>query len=127
MGTAANGYGIGVLVVVLASGAMADGEWVALSGPQIEAALDGRKLVYSTASQTFYKSGRTLYDTGRPSWGYWRIQGDAYCSQWPPNDGWDCYSFERRVRTSVDNSGEEKIELRFISQSGHVTEARYTE
>ena len=81
----------GAIVLAVSIPAALAGDWQALSGPEIEEALDDRKLRYAAATQTFYKSGKTLYDAGRPSWGYWRIQGDRYCSQWPPNAGWDCY------------------------------------
>ena len=64
-----------------------------LPGPAIAAALTGQALTYdSGARQVFYASGRTLYDGGAPSWGYWRVEGGLYCSQWPPADGWDCYT-----------------------------------
>ncbi|MEL6583180.1 MAG: hypothetical protein AAFQ36_05055 [Pseudomonadota bacterium] len=64
-----------------------------LPGPAITAALSERALTYEGgARQVFYASGRTLYDAGAPSWGYWRVEGGFYCSQWPPADGWDCYS-----------------------------------
>jgi hypothetical protein len=110
-----------VALVISISGAYA-GEWQALTGSEIEAALDDRKLRYAAATQTFYKSGKTLYDAGRPSWGYWRIQGDEYCSQWPPNAGWECYGFEQRLNDLTNT-----IELRFISQTGHKTDAIYME
>jgi hypothetical protein len=109
------------VLVGLTLPAYADGTWSKLSGPEIEKALDDRKLRYSAATQTFYKSGKTLYDAGRPSWGYWRVQGDEYCSQWPPNAGWECYGFERRTALNGE------VELRFLSQTGHATNAEYTE
>lgn len=98
----------------LGSVAAADGEFRALSGTEIEAALDDVTVVYEGgAVQTFYASGRTLYNAGRDSWGSWRVQGDQYCSEWPPNAGWDCYD--------MDTDG---TELRFISDRGHITVGR---
>jgi hypothetical protein len=88
-------------------------EWQALDGAALEAALNATTLQYDGASQVFYVSGRTLYDNGRPSWGYWAARGDSYCSQWPPADGWECYAVEQHV-----NGGA----LRFISETGFVTE-----
>ena len=88
-------------------------DWVALSGDEITAALSEQKLQYETASQVFYASGKTLYDAGRPSWGYWEARGDAYCSQWPPAGGWACYGMERNTATG---------NLRFIGESGDITE-----
>ncbi|MGR3502882.1 hypothetical protein [Pseudaestuariivita sp.] len=69
-------------------------DWQPLDGPAIRDALTERTLRFPTATQTFYASGRTLYDAGRPSWGYWRIEADRYCSQWPPRGEWACYAVE---------------------------------
>lgn len=65
--------------------------WVRLMGSDIEETLNDTTWDYKAAWQTFYASGRTLYQAGRDSWGAWRVQGDSYCSEWPPNAGWDCY------------------------------------
>ena len=90
-------------------------EFVKLSGAEIEAALDDHRLIYDLeTSQDFEASGRTLYYSGRESLGYWRIQGDQYCSTWPPNAGWECYDVER--------SGDV---IRFISSRGHITDGRF--
>lgn len=92
-------------------------EWVAMSGAQIRDALTGRVLAYPDTTQDFLASGRTLYiHKGRESWGYWRVQGDQYCSQWPPNDLWACYDMERRGAV-----------LRFVGAGADITEARYAE
>ena len=69
--------------------------WVAMTGPDLESALDDQTLDYDNAWQKFNASGTTLYNAGRDSWGYWRAQGNQYCSEWPPNAGWDCYDMER--------------------------------
>ncbi|MEL6479615.1 MAG: hypothetical protein AAFR17_19990 [Pseudomonadota bacterium] len=66
-------------------------EEVAVPGNEIHPLLADTTLRYEAAVQTFYRSGRTLYDDGQPSWGYWEVRGDAYCSQWPPQAGWACY------------------------------------
>lgn len=84
-----------------------------MGGDEIETALDETTLQYEGARQVFYKSGRTLYDNGRPSWGYWAARGDMYCSQWPPADGWECYRLERHISDKV---------LRFVSETGYITE-----
>ena len=42
--------------------------------------------------QTFEETGETLYATaGRVAYGRWRVDGDRYCSVWPPATGWNCY------------------------------------
>jgi len=43
------------------------------------------------SSQTFHKNGETTFVEGRPSLGYWRVDNDQYCSQWPPSSTWACY------------------------------------
>lgn len=91
-------------------------EWKPMTGAEIETALSGKTLIYDNAQQVFYPSGRTLYDAGRPSWGYWAARGDQYCSQWPPGDLWACYDMER-----------DGDMLRFIAGDGSVTTGRYRE
>jgi len=101
---------------VLCSPSWADTDWVPLSGDQIEEVLRDRGLSYEDATQYFYASGRTLYTSGRDSWGYWRVDADRYCSQWPPADGWACYRMARRS----DNGA-----LKFIGDSGAETVGVY--
>lgn len=93
-------------------------EWRPLAGPEIVDALTGARLVHESATQAFYASGRTLYDAGRPSWGYWEVREDRYCSQWPPAGGWACYDLERDSGTGA---------LRFVGDSGDITEGRVAE
>jgi len=102
------------IMMVLAGPAWAD--WQPMTGAEIAAALSGRTLMYETARQEFFASGRTLYDAGRPSWGYWEVRGAQYCSQWPPADGWACYDMQRDPVTGA---------LRFVGASGDATEGRY--
>ena len=104
-----------IIALLTPFSAVAEG-WERLSGDEIRTALEGRKLQYSFATQDFRSSGRTLYDSGRPSWGYWRVQDDQYCSQWPPSDLWACYH--------MDKNGEK---LRFVGDRDDVTEGVYIE
>ncbi|WP_420863785.1 hypothetical protein [Algirhabdus cladophorae] len=103
-----------LILAMMAGPASADG-FEAMTGAQINAALSDRSLTYAGTTQKFYASGRTLYDAGRPSWGYWAVRGDQYCSQWPPNDTWDCY----------DMASDGEI-IRFIGPAGHVTDGVYS-
>ena len=90
-------------------------EWEMLEGDALRAALEGRKLVYTSGAwQEFRASGKTLYNAGEDSWGNWRVQGDQYCSQWPPSDLWACYDVQR---------GDDLI--RFIGPSGDFTDGFY--
>jgi len=100
---------IALILLVLATGAKAD-EWKLLDDSDIKTALSGQALDYETAWQEFTDSGRTLYNAGRDSWGYWEVRGDKYCSQWPPADGWACYGVARN-----DNL------IRFTGDSGDHT------
>lgn len=90
--------------------------WEPLTGDEVRTALEGRTLVYANAWQDFRASGRTLYNAGADSWGYWRVQGDQYCSQWPPSDLWACYGLERL--------GDR---LRFVGAGDDITEAIYAD
>jgi hypothetical protein len=112
-----------MLRAMIVMGALAAGpawaeDWTAVSGAEIAAVLEETTLVYEDAKQVFYKLGRTLYDSGRPSWGYWAVRGDQYCSQWPPADGWACYGLERH---------RDADRVRFVSETGHVSEGAILE
>ena len=102
------------LVLLVLATPLAAEDWVALSGAEIETALTGKKLQYDGAWQDFRASGRTLYNAGRDSWGYWAIRDDQYCSQWPPQALWDCYD----VAAKSD-------QIRFIGAHNDVTDGVY--
>ncbi|KIC08306.1 hypothetical protein RA19_20240 [Leisingera sp. ANG-M1] len=92
-------------------------EWRVLNGEEVQAALEGRKLVYGNGAwQEFRASGRTLYNAGRDSWGYWGVRDGKYCSTWPPSDLWACYALES-----------DGAALRFVGDGGDVTTGRYAE
>ena len=103
-----------IIGIALAGPAYA-GVWEAMSGDDIRAALTDRTLIYETATQHFYASGKTLYHAGEARWGAGRIQGNEYCSQWPPNSAWACY----RMQAKGDD------QLRFIGEGDDITEAVY--
>jgi hypothetical protein len=102
------------LVLLVLATPLAAEDWVALSGAEIETALTGKKLQYDGAWQDFRASGRTLYNAGRDSWGYWAIRDDQYCSQWPPQALWDCYD--------VAAKGDQ---IRFMGAHNDVTDGVY--
>lgn len=106
-------------LAVLAGPAMAQEGWVKLNTKeQVLAALDDKALQYAAAKQIFYVSGKTLYDAGRPSWGNWHARGGQYCSEWPPNAGWDCYD----LYVSADGS-----KVRFVggTEGTDISEGKY--
>lgn len=103
------------LILALLGGPVAAEGWTPMTGDEIREALTGRILAYPDTTQDFRASGRTLYIfKGRESWGYWRIEDDRYCSQWPPNDMWACYTMDRK-----------DDRLRFVGPNNDITEATY--
>ena len=104
------------LVFLLLAGMAQAEEWKALTTDEIRSALNDRTLDYGDAWQEFLASGRTLYNAGSDSWGYWAARGDQYCSQWPPADGWACYDVLQRAD-----------DIRFVGESGHATDGTLRE
>lgn len=78
------------LAVSFAAGAAA-AEERALSGAEIAALLPTVISTGERSRQTFETTGGTMYVEDRPSHGRWRVDGDRYCSQWPPSEHWSCY------------------------------------
>ena len=93
-------------------------DWRVLDGPGITAALAARVLQYQDGStQNFFAGGRTLYEAGGgKSWGKWWVEGNKYCSTWPPSDGTACYG--------VEVLG---LDVRFTSKGGEVSVGRYVD
>jgi hypothetical protein len=100
-----------LMLAALPGMTLADG-WRTLAGGEIPAALSDRELVYADGTrQTFRPGGETYYaDTT----GHWRVEGDQYCSVWPPSDRWTCYG--------VEVSG---ADVRFKAADGSATQGRY--
>jgi hypothetical protein len=99
-----------ILLVLMSSPARADEK--SLTGPEIMTALSDQTLVGADASQNieqiFQKSGLTLYSSnGAQSQGFWKVDGDKYCSQWPPSENWSCYAVvqEGSLITFVSGGG----------------------
>ena len=84
-----------------------------LTGAEITALLADRTVAGTDQNgkpwtQVFQKGGLTIYSQGTAvSTGYWRVTGDQYCSQWPPNETWSCYGMtgEGDHATFVSSSG----------------------
>jgi hypothetical protein len=60
--------------------------------------------------QVFQSSGATFtidIETKALSQGFWRIDGDKYCSVWPPSKHWSCYDMFKHSEGVV-----------FVSSSG---------
>jgi hypothetical protein len=102
--------------LVFWAGVAAAEDWQALDGAAITTALQGRSLNYGDASQNFEAGGLTVYFADQPSTGAWRVEGDQFCSQWPPSDSWACYDVEATEGA-----------VRFIGADGSVTEGTYME
>ena len=106
------------LALLLLASPVAAEEWKALTGDQIKTALTARVLGYPDGkTQNFHADGGTLYDGGGSSQsGQWRVEGDRYCSVWPPSDRWSCYGVE------AEAGG---LDIRFVSEGGSATTGRY--
>jgi hypothetical protein len=87
---------IAFLLLMAASASAAE---VRLTGTEITAALAGKTLYAGPSAeieQIFQSTGLTMYtDKGAMSQGTWKVDGDKYCSQWPPSNNWSCYEVTR--------------------------------
>jgi hypothetical protein len=101
-----------LVLAILPLAALAQDGWKPLTGAEITLALSDRELVYADGTrQTFRPGGETYYgDTT----GSWRVEGDTYCSVWPPSDRWACYG--------VEING---LDVRFMAADGSATQGRY--
>jgi hypothetical protein len=106
-----------MLWLCLAIPALAE-DWRRLDDAGISAALSARVLQYEDGStQNFFPDGRTLFAAGAgESWGKWWVDGEQYCSTWPPSDVAACYG--------VDAQG---LDVRFTSKGGDVSVGRYVD
>ncbi len=90
------------------SGASAAAE-TKLSGAEISAALTDVSLYAGeTTEQIFLTGGKTAYiEGGSVSHGAWKVDGDQYCSVWPPSPVWACYdvTLEGAVITFISQGG----------------------
>lgn len=102
---------LAALALALFAGPVASHDWQGLSGPEIVAALTDNRVMFERARQSFFASGRTAYVAGQKSWGNWRVEGDKYCSQWPPQGRWACYRVEQHG-----------YQIRFVGDGDDVTE-----
>ena len=89
---------------------------VQLSGAQITDLLTDNVLYGESdgraTDQIFQKNGVTYYHIGSgQSQGQWKVEGDQFCSQWPPNPAWVCYDVTREGQHVV-----------FISRTGERTD-----
>ena len=101
-----------ILIFLLPGVAFVSGN---LSGAGIAALLTDATLYGSEngqpSEQVFQKSGATFYSIPNgQSQGEWKIEGNKYCSAWPPNPSWVCYD--------VINDG---AAVTFVSPSGKRT------
>ena len=98
-----------IAAVVLFSGA-AFAQVVPLDDAAITMVLSGQSLTYDDGTKQVFKAdGQTIFDNGTQSLGRWRVQGDRYCSLWPPSDRWACYD----VTQSADG-----LAISFVADDG---------
>lgn len=107
-----------VFSVCLIGAPCAAENWSDMLGDEIRAMLNDRSLKYEFAFQEFKSSGKTNYVADRESWGNWRVQGNQYCSQWPPNSDWACYSMQKNDKGT---------KVRFIGSGDDITTGTFFE
>ena len=91
-----------LLVAALTVPSVALAEEARLDHNTILATLTGATIEGPDWSQTFEKGGATEYvSQGKTSQGRWDVQGDQYCSMWPPSDQWSCYAVASAVANGV--------------------------
>ena len=79
--------GASSFLVLLAGIASANAEERILSGEEIRTLLPTVTVRGEASEQQFSASGETaLTDHGKKSTGRWTVEGDRYCSTWPPNE-----------------------------------------
>lgn len=84
---------VSLAILLLASSHPAEAEERKLVGLEIRALLPTIIVRGNGTSQSFSASGETTYsDHGRDSRGRWSVEGDLYCSVWPPNESKACYA-----------------------------------
>jgi hypothetical protein len=106
-------------LILIAGSALAGDGWTRLTGPEVAQALSARSVIYEDgSSQDFRVDGGTTYTKDSPTLGHWRVQGEDYCSVWPPSDRWVCYGVDR----SADG-----LDIRFVAADGGATTARYND
>ena len=79
-----------------------------LSGPDIRSMLTDAWVSYDGARQHFLADGTTRYYAPDESLGFWSVEGDQYCSRWPPSGGWTCYDMFRTAEGTliwIDSEG----------------------
>jgi len=99
--------------ILLAGIATATAEERTLSGPEIAPFLQNIVSMGNNSRQTFSGDGTTSYsENGRYSAGRWQVQGNKYCSQWPPNTSWACYhvAIDEAAGTIVWHDGSDNPE-----------------
>ena len=108
---------IWVLFALLMTGkAQADG--AKLTGAEITSTLSEKETVGTdngkASSQIFRVGGATFYSVGdNQTTGNWKVEGDKYCSVWPPSENWVCYDVFR-----------EGSSVTFVSPSGKASSYR---
>lgn len=104
---------LGSGLALFAGAAWGEG-WQKLDGIGINNALVNRVLRYEDGTeQEFLAGGITQYTHGWLNEGRWKIEGDSYCSLWPPGTGWTCFVVEEDPDLG---------RLRFRGADGRVTE-----
>ena len=62
------------------------------------AKVSGKRLIYDDcAKQSLSADGSTVYNEGRDSKGFWKVENGRFYSQWPPSTHWASYTLTDRI------------------------------
>jgi len=89
---------VAVQAVALAAPGLASAAETTLDHKAILQTLTGAVVEGANWKQSFDLGGVTTYEAeGKRQTGRWDVQGDQYCSMWPPSDQWSCYAVTEEV------------------------------
>jgi hypothetical protein len=106
-----------MMVAGLPAAALAQEERL-LNGAEILESLADHKVIGEKFEQSFgnpsgHESASTSYWEGNNgSFGRWRVEGNEYCSQWPPAEFWVCY------KVAITNHGDGQKQITWIASDG---------
>jgi hypothetical protein len=99
-----------------------------LTGAEINALLPTVIALGDGTRQIFSAKGATNYtNQGRDSYGSWWVEGDEYCSSWPPAGGYACYAVQLDDAPVDAPDNDRAPILRWVGESGRPTINRLEE
>jgi len=108
----------GLLVFSVLSSSYAYGQsGKSLSGSQIHALLSDARVKGTDFEQSFgtpkdeIPASTTYWQGKNASYGWWRVTGDTYCSQWQQSGPWSCYDV-------FSHEQEDEVHIIWVDRTG---------